>query len=61
LLRINAIPLLQSLSQKYSCFHPTQISGLSLAIPSQTRGVSRFVTDVGRGAVDADALLTNSA
>jgi hypothetical protein len=58
--RINVIPPVQSPSQKHSCSHPTQITGLFL--PSRpTGGRLAIVTNAGRDAVDADAQMTNSA
>jgi hypothetical protein len=52
----------QSLLQKDSCFHLTQITGLLRAVPCPMRGAfrdrhGRWVRD----AVDADAQMTNSA
>ena len=46
--------------QKYSCFISPQITGVWL--PSRPeRGALAIVTNVGRDAVDAAALLTNGA
>ena len=38
----------------------TQISDISLAIPSHLQGRIAIVTDAGRDAVDADGALTNA-
>jgi hypothetical protein len=46
--------------QKYFCFLREQITCLIFASCPE-RGALAIVTDVGRDAVDADALLTNSA
>jgi hypothetical protein len=51
----------QPLLQKYFVLHLTQLSCLFLAIPSRERGRWPSSLTLGRGAVDADALLTNSA
>jgi|GraSoi2013_115cm_1033766.scaffolds.fasta_scaffold148000_2 hypothetical protein len=51
----------QSLSQKYSCFHLTQITSISVAIPSHTEGRLAIVTDAGRDAVDAGGAKDESA
>src|SRR5512140_927752 len=47
--------------QKYSGFPNRQITSISPAIPSHSEGSFAIVTDAGRDAVDALALLTNSA
>ena len=58
--KFNLIPPVQSPSEKYSCSHSTQITGLFP--PSRpTRGRLAIVTNAGRDAVDADAQMTNSA
>jgi hypothetical protein len=44
----------QSRLQKNFCFPETQITSISLAIPSHSEGRFAVVTDVGRDAVDAD-------
>jgi hypothetical protein len=46
--QITDLPV-QSLLQKYSGFHLTQITSISLAIPSHTEGRFAIVTDVGSG------------
>ncbi len=51
----------QPCQQKYFCFLPTQIICLLLAVPALSKGRIAIVTDVGGDAVDANALLTNSA
>src|SRR5258707_14510606 len=52
----------QSLFQKYSASRSTQITSISLAIPSHTEGRFAIVTDVGGGMRWTQlALLTNSA
>jgi hypothetical protein len=51
----------QTLLQKYFCFLRGQITCLFFAIPSRERGRWPSSLTLGRGAVDADALLTNSA
>jgi hypothetical protein len=58
----NVIWVVQSSAQKYFAFLPRQITGVLIAIPCLTkRGVSRSSRTLVRDAVDADALLTNSA
>jgi hypothetical protein len=51
--QINLIPPVQSLSKKYFCFLPSQITGLFPAVPSHFEGRLAIVTDAGRDAVDA--------
>ena len=56
----------QPLSQKYSEFSELNLTPYPnhfyrYAIPSHTEGRLAIVTDAGRDAVDADALLTNGA
>jgi hypothetical protein len=48
--------LVQPLLQKYFCFRPTQITSISITVPSQERGVAH-VNDAGRDAVDAGSAL----
>jgi hypothetical protein len=56
----NVFRPVQPCPQKYSCFISPQITGVWL--PSRPeRGALAIVTNVGRDAVDADALLTNGA
>jgi hypothetical protein len=47
--------------QKYSDFPKTQITFITLAIPSQSEGRFAIVTNAGWDAVDADVPLTNGA
>src|SRR6266851_6439348 len=47
--------------QKYSAFPVGQIISTSSPVPSHSEGRFAIVTDAGRDAVDADALLTNGA
>jgi hypothetical protein len=47
--RIKVIWVVQSFLQKYSGSHLTQITCISLAVPSHTEGRFAIVTDVGRG------------
>ncbi len=54
---INLICPVQSRLQKYSASPLTQITSISLAIPSHTEGRFAIVTDVGRDAVDAGGAL----
>jgi hypothetical protein len=42
-----------------SSSQPTQITGLSHAVPSHLEGRLAIVTDAGRDAVDADVPMTN--
>jgi hypothetical protein len=59
--QIDALPV-QPLLQKYSCFHPTQIISLSRAVSCPLGGACRDRHGRwARDAMDADALLTNSA
>ena len=51
----------QPLLQKYFRSLRTQITCISLAIPSRTEGRFAIVTDVGRGAVDVDGATDESA
>jgi len=51
----NAICPVQSRAQKYSAFHPTQISGYLRAVPSRQEGRIAIVTNARRDAVDARA------
>ena len=39
----------QSLAHTYFCFHQTQITDISFAIPHPSEGRFAIVTDVGRG------------
>ena len=57
----NLIWVVQSLSQKYLHSLLTQITSLFFASRPNTEGRFAIVTNVGRDAVDAEALLTNSA
>jgi hypothetical protein len=57
--KINGITV-QTTRKKYSASLPTQITG-SYRHPVPPEGRIAIVTDVGRDAVDTDALLTNSA
>jgi hypothetical protein len=61
---LNQIKLMlpvQSHLQKHFPSPPTQITSISLAVPSHSEGRIAIVTDAGRDAVDAAALLTNGA
>ena len=49
--------VIQSSAQKYSAFHPTQISGAFSAVPSRQEGRFAIVTNVRRDAVDADSAI----
>jgi hypothetical protein len=53
--RANHLKPVQPLAQKYSAFHPTQISGSFPLSRLDKRGGSRVVTNAGRDAVDAAA------
>jgi hypothetical protein len=53
--RINLICPVKPLLQKYSDFPKTQISCISIPVPSHLRGARAIVTDAGRDAVDAAA------
>ena len=53
--KFNVICPVQSRAQKYSAFHPTQISGFFALSRLDKRGGSRVVTNAGRDAVDAAA------
>ena len=46
--------------EKYSRSLLTQITSISLAVPSHTEGRFAIVTDAGRDAVDAAVLLTRA-
>jgi hypothetical protein len=47
--------VIQCSVQKYSAFHPTQISGAFSAVPSRQQGRFAIVTNARRDAVDAAA------
>ena len=51
----------QPFFQKYFRSHLTQITCISLTIPSHTEGRLAIVTNAGRDAVDADVPITNGA
>ena len=51
----NVICPVQSHAQKYSAFHPTQISGYFRAVPSRQEGRIAIVTNARRDVVDAAA------
>jgi len=50
-----------SKNRKYFAFPEGRNSGISVAIPSRSEGRIMIVTNVGRGAVDAEVPLTNGA
>jgi hypothetical protein len=52
--QFNAILPVQSLPKKYFHFLPTQITGISHAVPPFSQGRFAIVTDVRRDAVDAE-------
>jgi len=54
-------PSVQPSLQKYSDFPKTQITFVTLAIPSHSEGRFAIVTNAGRDALDADVPLTNGA
>jgi hypothetical protein len=58
--KINGITV-QPRAQKYSASLPTQITGVFRTVSSLTRGRWPSSRTLGWDAVDADALLTNSA
>ena len=58
---INLICPVQSCWQKYSASRLTQIKSISFAVPFHSEGRLAIVTDAGRDAVDATALVTNGA
>jgi hypothetical protein len=51
----------QPRAQKYYASVLAQITFISAAVPSHSEGRFAIVTNAGRDAVDADALLTNGA
>ena len=46
-------------NKKYFAFPETQIRCIAVAIPSRQEGRIMIVTNVGRGAVDAEMPITN--
>jgi hypothetical protein len=50
----------QSCRQKDICSHLTQITRISLAVPSHTEGRFAIVTNAGRDAVDTGGALTKA-
>jgi hypothetical protein len=54
--KFNVICPVQSRAQKYSAFHPTQISGFFALSRLDKRGGSRVVTNAGWDAVDAGSV-----
>jgi hypothetical protein len=58
--QIGDLPV-KPLAQKYSASVFAQITFLSAAVPSHSEGRFAIVTNAGRDAVDAEALLTNGA
>jgi hypothetical protein len=59
--KFKLIWVVQSRLQKYTALPAPQITSISPAVPSHSEGRLAIVTDAGRDAVDADALLTNGA